>query len=524
MLSNNTEEKIIKFFLGISNGDSEIDKIKQNLINNYPINPVQIFNRIDRDCKGGISQNDLISFLNYYNIPCSNLESEFFFYFYDLNMDGLIDFIEFLNIIISDTNYLFKKAWKKKFVKGNLSSEDINNVLNPEVEKQILFLLDKECEFCRYVYELINDIKNSNDFNFEEMFYVIKSYSYVTNESIKAFFDRNQISYSENDIKSIINRIENNQDSKICFKRLKMLFDLPDHIDLNKNSYSNNSNILLMSGNSNINKTPYMNPNYNLYNDSNNNVQSNINYYSDNNTANKKIKNNFNIPNLNLNNNINENNYNGNYNIDENNNNYGNMFIPNKEFKLTDDYNENEMQYICAHCSKGGSPVLRKRNINKKVPILSPRINHRNIGYKEFVYENRENSLNKSYEKSLSRSSSVEPKEGINQRENICNEIYDYYNKNNYNNNNIHKINVNDFEENKNYNNFIYQKNKFSKILNRNYSKDNINVNNDKFKNRTLNKNSNFSGIDLSRKRTECKRMKNENFPYKNTNYNFNYS
>ena len=510
MLSSDTEEKIIKFFLGISNGDAEIDKIKQNLINNYSINPVHIFNRIDRDCKGGISQNDLISFLNYYNIPCSNLESEFFFYFYDLNMDGLIDFIEFLNIIISDTNYLFKKAWKKKFVKGNLSSEDINNVLNPEVEKQILFLLDKECEFCRYIYELINDIKNSNDFNFEEMFYVIKSYSYVTNESIKAFFDRNQISYSENDIKSIINRIENNQDSKICFKRLKMLFDIPDHIDLNQNSYANNSNILLMSGNSNINKSPYINSNYNLYNDSNINFQPNINNYNIN-TPNKNIKN-LNIPNLNLN-----------YNIDENRNNNENMFIPNKEFKLTDDYNENEMQYICAHCSKGGSPVLRKRNINKKVPILSPRINHRNIGYKEFVYENRENSLNKSYEKSVSRSSSVEPKEGINQRQNISNEIYDYYNKNNYNNSNIHKINVNDFEENKNYNNFIYQKNKFSKILNRNYSKDNINVNDNKFKNKVLNKNTNFSGIDLSRKRTESKRMRNENLSYKNNNYNFNY-
>ena len=512
MLSSDTEEKIIKFFLGISNGDAEIDKIKQNLINNYSINPVHIFNRIDRDCKGGISQNDLISFLNYYNIPCSNLESELFFYFYDLNMDGLIDFIEFLNIIISDTNYLFKKAWKKKFIKGNLSSEDINNVLNPEVEKQILFLLDKECEFCRYIYELINDIKNSNDFNLEEMFYVIKSYSYITNESIKAFFDRNQISYTDNDIKSIITRIENNQDSKICFKRLKMLFDIPDHIDLNQNSYANNSNILLMSGNSNINKSPYINSNYNLYNDSNINFQPNINNYNIN-TPNKNIKN-LNIPNLNLN-----------YNIDENRNNNENMFIPNKEFKLTDDYNENEMQYICAHCSKGGSPVLRKRNINKKVPIISQRINSRNIGYKRFVYENRENSLNKSYEKSVSRSSSVEPKEGITQRENICNEIYDCYNNNKYNQNNIHKINVNDFVENKNYNNFIYQKNKFSKILNRNYSKDNINANNDKYKNKVLNKNSNFSGIDLSRKRTESKRMKNDNLPYNNnSNYHFNYS
>ena len=512
MLSSDTEEKIIKFFLGISNGDAEIDKIKQNLINNYSINPVHIFNRIDRDCKGGISQNDLISFLNYYNIPCSNLESELFFYFYDLNMDGLIDFIEFLNIIISDTNYLFKKAWKKKFIKGNLSSEDITNVLNPEVEKQILFLLDKECEFCRYIYELINDIKNSNDFNLEEIFYVIKSYSYITNESIKAFFDRNQISYTDNDIKSIITRIENNQDSKICFKRLKMLFDIPDHIDLNQNSYANNSNILLMSGNSNINKSPYINSNYNLYNDSNINFQPNINNYNIN-TPNKNIKN-LNIPNLNLN-----------CGVDENRNNNENMFIPNKEFKLTDDYNENEMQYICAHCSKGGSPVLRKRNINKKVPIISQRINSRNIGYKRFVYENRENSLNKSYEKSVSRSSSVEPKEGITQRENICNEIYDCYNNNKYNQNNIHKINVNDFVENKNYNNFIYQKNKFSKILNRNYSKDNINVNDNKFKNKVLNKNTNFSGIDLSRKRTESKRMKNDNLPYNNnSNYHFNYS
>ena len=83
------------------------------------------------------------------------------------------------------------------------------------------------------------------------------------------------------------------------------------------------------------------------------------------------------------------------------------------------------MQYICAHCSRSGSPILRKKNLNKQIPIISPRINNNvNIRYKEFIQEKRENSLNRSFEKSLSRSSSVEPKEGINQSKKIQTVIY----------------------------------------------------------------------------------------------------
>ena len=524
MLSHETEGKIIKLFLGIANGDSELNSMKQNLIENYPINPVQIFNRIDRNCKGGISQNDLISFLNNYNIPCSNLESELFFYFYDLNMDGLIDFIEFLNIIISDYNYLFKKVWKKKFLKGNFTHEDINCPLNPNVENQVIILLEKEMEFCRYICELINDIKNSNDFNLEDMFFIIKSYSFITSESIRAFFDRNEINYNDNDIKSIITRIDNNQDSKICFERLKMLFDIPEHFNYT-NNYNDNSNILLMSGNSNLNKTHNIS-NQNLYNESNNNLYTNNNNYSYNNTPIKNKKNE-NIPNLNLNNinydddNVYDSNFN-NYNIEEKNiPNEKNIFIPNKEFKLTDNFDENEMQYICAHCSRSGSPVLRKKNINKQIPIISPRINNNvNIRYKEFIQEKRENSLNRSFEKSLSRSSSVEPKEGISPRDNNCCENDNYDNNNNsyhYNfnyNNNIHNIKNLNFDYNKNNGyNIYYKNNDFYKNLNRNYSKDNII--NDDLKNKIYQKNLSLSGLDLSRKRNVPKRI--------NSNYNFKY-
>ena len=51
--------------------------------------------------------------------------------------------------------------------------------------------------------ELIISIKQCNDFEIQNIFYEIKSYSYVTSDSLKAFFDRNEVNYNDKFIKNI---------------------------------------------------------------------------------------------------------------------------------------------------------------------------------------------------------------------------------------------------------------------------------------------------------------------------------
>ena len=72
----------------------------------------------------------------------------------------------------------------------------------------------------------------------QNVFYEIKSYSYITNDSLKAFFDRNEVNYNDKFIKNIFTRF-NSKDSngKISFDKFKNFFDLP----FNKNMMSQNS-------------------------------------------------------------------------------------------------------------------------------------------------------------------------------------------------------------------------------------------------------------------------------------------
>ena len=225
MLSNDTEMKIIKLFLGIANGDKKIDNIKRSIVEKFPINPEELFFKIDSSLKGSITSDDLISYLSQFQVQCSQNEAKLIIFFYDANQDGQLDFFEFLNLLISDSDYLFKKICKKRFTKKNTLPPTTQ-----EIEKAFVDLLINEIDFSRYMFELISDVKSNDDFSLQDLFYVIKSYSFITFESIKAFFDRNGINYSPSDIKSIFNRIDSNRDGKICFNELKSLFNISFNI------------------------------------------------------------------------------------------------------------------------------------------------------------------------------------------------------------------------------------------------------------------------------------------------------
>ena len=48
---------------------------------------------------------------------------DYIFYFYDKDEDNVLFFNEFLDLIISDSNYFYKKSFRKKFRKNRF---DIN--------------------------------------------------------------------------------------------------------------------------------------------------------------------------------------------------------------------------------------------------------------------------------------------------------------------------------------------------------------------------------------------------------------
>ena len=114
MLSKKTEQNLVELFIIISNGEEKINKLKQNILNNYNINPIKIFFKLDINNAGYLSKRDISSFLKFFSVNFIPTDIDYIFYFYDKDNDNALSFYEFLDLIISDSNYLYKKSFKKK--------------------------------------------------------------------------------------------------------------------------------------------------------------------------------------------------------------------------------------------------------------------------------------------------------------------------------------------------------------------------------------------------------------------------
>ena len=350
MLSHEIESQTIHLLLEIANSDKNINSLKHSIIESTNINPIHLFFSLDKSHSSKITLEDIMTFLQQFNITSSIQEIQTIILFYDLDGDGTLNFKEFLNLIISDTDYVFKKMIKqeyKQISKAQISSQ-------PYYESNLSALADilkHEIDFIKYITTLINNLKNNSDFNLQDIFYSIKSYSYITSESIKAFFDKNKINYSIYDIKSIFNRLDYNKDGKISFNDLKIFFNL--------DSYNNNATKNEMTSSKGMNAYQLKRSNR-----------------ITNNNEKKPHHHKYEMKQIYLKNNI--------------------------DFNKSGNY-----QFECMHLSRNGSPVhlnSKKDNSIQASPIINPPIQDgRNNPYKIFHREFRENNLNKSKNKSLSR-------------------------------------------------------------------------------------------------------------------------
>ena len=401
MLSRETEQKLIELFITISIGEEKINKLKQNILSNFNINPIKFFFRLDINNSGYLSKNDISSYLKFFSVNFIPIDIDYIFYFYDKDNDNVLSFYEFLDLVISDSNYLYKKSFKKKFKHNKISQSELDGEMEMNAEKSIIEIFIEEIELSRQLNNIILNIKQNNDFSIQDIFYEIKSYSYITNDSLKAFFDRNEVNYNDKFIKNIFNRFDNKEiNGKISFNKFKNFFDLPYNKNMNVNMNMNNQNIGSTIPQT-INQT-YISGDI-KYNNSNG--FGNIGYS----TVSQFPSKNYNdIPNINL--------------CKINNENYA---------------NEEDIQFECSHLSRSGSIESNKnKDINKNCKYVPKNCNRNNL-YKNYLREKRSKSLEKSLSKSLSRTSEAisktEKRNIFNKNINIRNikPIYDY---NDYNN------------------------------------------------------------------------------------------
>ena len=364
MLSQETEHKLVQIFITISVGEEKINKLKQDILAKYNINPIHFFFKLNKNNSIFITKNDISAYLNSFSIVYTPTDIDYIFYFYDKDFDNTLNFYEFLDLLISDSNYLFKKSFKKRYKHNKIDINEINCEIDINIQKSVLQIFIEEIELARQLNDLIIDIKHNKDFVIQNIFYEIKSYSYITYDSLKAFFDRNEVSYNDTFIKNIFIRFINKElNGRISFNKFKNLFELPYNKNVNENV---NTNLNTINNNFIPNQiSPIIN-------------QSQI---SDINLDNSNISdmkfNNFN--------------FNDNFNINViNNNNY---------------VNEEDIQFECSHLSGSGSVESKKEKDNNCGYVSK---NNLNFSYKNYLREKRSKSLEKNLSRSLSPNTKTE--------------------------------------------------------------------------------------------------------------------
>lgn len=394
MLSRETEQKLVELFITISIGEEKINKLKQNILSNFNINPIKLFFKLDINNSGYLSKNDVASYLKFFSVNFVPIDIDYIFYFYDKDNDNVLSFYELLDLVISDSNYLYKKSFKKKFKHNKISQTELNGQIDINEEKSIIDIFLEEIDLSRQLNNLILNMKQNNDFSIQDIFYEIKSYSYITSDSLKAFFDRNEVNYNDKFIKNIFNRFDNKEiNGKISFNKFKNFFELP------YNNNANNNNFIGSSIPQTITQT-YISGDINF---NNSNSLGNMGYST---VSHPHIKNYNNIQNINA------------------------GIINNEKY-----INEEDIQFECNHLSRSGSIESNKnKDINKNCKYI-PKNGNRNNLYKNYLREKRSKSLEKSLSKSLSRASEAISKT---EKRNIFDKnirnirpIYDNYNEHN---------------------------------------------------------------------------------------------
>ena len=319
MCSIETEKRIAKLFIILAEGERTVEISRQVLSDLKEFDSYQIFKNLDIERKNKIDAYNIIDYLRNKGIYASEEEAQLIILFYDQDYDTYLSFSEFINLIQSEK--MEQKA----------SCRSSNSELSYNVDYSFYKLLEKEVDLARNILYALKDIKCRYDFNIHNIFHSVKSFNSITPDSVRNFLEKNEITYLEADIKSIIKRLDLNKDGRIDLCEFHALLGFPNcafccpctRCDSCGTRYCDSCftecPCYIHENNNNINYRQNLNNNSAQMNNNKINTLYNLNNYN----------NNYTMPpqrNINLSqplNNINK--YNTSYNINEDNNDYNNQ-------------------------------------------------------------------------------------------------------------------------------------------------------------------------------------------------------
>ena len=220
MLTKETEAKISKILVKLSEGEKIIENSRKVLSENIDFDSYQIFRYLDTEGKNIIDSTNILNFLKKNGIYSNITEIDLLIMFYDEDNDGCLSYYELLTLIQSNT--------VSKRSNPCLSDQKLPS----HIEKLLIKLFEKEIDLSRSILCLLTDLKTRPDFKMQNIFHALESCGGLNYDSVKFFLDRNCIRIQKNDIFFILKRLDFNKDGCV------------DYCEFNKFlGYPNNNNV-----------------------------------------------------------------------------------------------------------------------------------------------------------------------------------------------------------------------------------------------------------------------------------------
>ena len=256
-----SDMKKIEIFLNLDKNINENEKYKNN--NNNDTKLIDLFIKMDYDKDGLISCEDLYDFISKRKIKICQNELQNFIGLFDEDMDGFLDWNEFLFMILPssssfeyDLNSLQKQEeiYNQFYYRKNDILKIDNNIFNDNINYKI----NNENMLNNYnknnidKFEKINIINSKKDINGNQFYFDYKNDIYNCsnkniNNNIKDNYCYNKIDLRNNNNYKVYNNqkyIDNNQFGKLC-QILYQIIDSEKNIEYLKNQLFSDNNFNL---------------------------------------------------------------------------------------------------------------------------------------------------------------------------------------------------------------------------------------------------------------------------------------
>lgn len=261
MLSFDTQQSLLNFFLFSIENLTHIDIIKRELNANLDFDPTNVFNAVDSLDKGYINTNDINAFLTTNMIYSTEFEINILISYFDHNDDGVLSYEEFINLI-----YAFEMrdfSTKRNSAKGK-------QFLSFEVQSLLCDVFQRQIRFIRQCTELINRLKRKSDFDIQNIFSLIKQVnknnknddslllSFINKNELDLFISnkvlgkhKNNLLYGDKESELLFNWLNVSKTGNISIKDLCVIFQIENSL---RKKHTSSLSSQMDSSNNNYNR------------------------------------------------------------------------------------------------------------------------------------------------------------------------------------------------------------------------------------------------------------------------------